>query len=356
MRPALQALRAAAVAALAALAAGGPASAQVYGSLANFDAVNDTGRVAHGFEIDIEDPAYDRSRLYSVFGLDRDFGVPLSSVERYGAPAVTEVAGVGVTIRYQAAFGAAGWSAGTPSGPYADAGDSCWTLGNARYASGALSCDHFGVATYGSPAKVSYHWLVDPANDGTLVKQAAAIPAVSFAYAPPPAGQPPAAAQPVAAEIEAHREAAEAFGTPYWVKTFAQGVGHDVELINLMKGHPDVPDDSEVETEFELFQAGDANGAKVAELALKPGDAAVVLRYEFYKYVGALSAEGEALCGRRGGKAAPDACGGLGDYVGAQMAGLNAVQPLLAVPEPDRWALLLAGLGAVGLAARRRPA
>jgi hypothetical protein len=353
-----------ALAAASLLLAASGAQAQVFGSLANFDAVNDTGHIAHGFEVEILDPAYDHSKLTSVFGLDRNFGVPPASVERYGAPTITDLPGVGVAVRYAASFAAGAWSVGTPTGPYPNAGDSCWPLGNPAYAGGGLSCDHFGVATYGTPAKVNYSWLVDlGGNSGTLSKQVAAIPPVNFAYAPPANAQ---AAGAVAAEVEAHKENNEAFGTPYWVKVYAKHLDHNVALDNLMHHNADVPDDAQVETEFEVFQAGDANGLKHLNIGLNAGDAALVLRYEFYKYLGALSPAGEALCGGGkggggkgngggGGGAIPADCGGLGDYVGAQMAGFNALQPpLAAVPEPGHWALLLAGLGLLGLQRQRR--
>lgn len=349
--------------------AGGSAQAQVFGSLANFDAVNNTGYTAHGFEIRIEDTSFSRSSLYSVFGLDRNFGVPPTSVERYGAPVITDLLGGGVSVRYAATFSGGAWSAGTPFGPYANAGDSCWPLGNPLYASGSLSCDHFGIATYGNPTKVSYSWLVDTGNTGTLTPMQVAIPAVNFVYAPPAPDAPLPAVRPVVVEIEAHKAENEVFGTALWVKTYSKHLDHNVKLEDLMHGNADVPGDAEVEVEFELFQAGDVggngNGKKQLNLGLAPADAGLVLRYEFYKYLGDVSADGEALCGRQGrgrggnggGGATPADCGGLGDYVGAQMAGFNAIQPPLAaaVPEPQSYAMMLAGLGLMGWLMRRRP-
>lgn len=356
MRPVL-----APIAAAVALLAAQTASAQVYGSLANFDAVNDTGEIAHGFEIQIEDPSYDRSKISSIFGLDRNFGVPPSSVERYGAPTITDLPGIGVTVRYQASFAAGAWSVGTPTGPYPFAGDSCWPLGNPQYNSGTLTCDHFGVSTFGTPAKVAYNWLIDPGNSGTLTPVAAAIPAVNWVYqAPPPGNVDPV---PVQAEIEAHKADNELFGPAYWVKVFVNHVDHDVRVEDLMKGNAVVPNDQQVEAEWEIFQAGDKNAQKFANLLVEKGDAALVLRYEFYKYQGDLSAAGEALCGGKGGKGGggggggitPDACGGLGAYVGAQMAGFNVVEPPLpAVPEPQSYAMLAAGLGLIGWRLRSR--
>jgi hypothetical protein len=357
-----------ALAASLALAGTLPAQAQVYGSLANFDAVNDTGYVAHGFEIQIEDPAYaNAGALQSIFGYDRNFGVPPNSVERYGAPDILITPGVGVTIRYHASFTNGIWSVGTPSGPYPNAGDSCWPFGNPLYASGTLTCDHFGVGTFGTPARTNYNWLVDTAgNSGVLTPMAAGVAPVNFFYNPaPPPVNGVAQAPELRAEVEAHKEADQAFGNAYWVKIFAKHVDHRVELDNLMHKNADVPGDQEVEAEFALWQAGGENEVSKALLKINPNDQALVLRFEFYKYQGNLVG-GEAKCSGKGGvKGSPENCGGLGNYVGAQMAGFNLVQDPLApgvlapaqmVPEPATWALALAGLGALRLrrnAARR---
>jgi hypothetical protein len=340
-----------------ALAVGSPASAQVYGSLGNFDVVNDTGHDCHGFEIEIEDASYDRSKIYSVFGLDRDFGVPPTSVVRYGAPTITDVPGFGVRVRYQAEFANDSWSARTPSGPYPNPGDSCWPFGNPEYDSGNLTCDHFGVATYGTPAKVNYRWLCDsdPAgHSGILTTVPAEVPPVGYNYqpAPPPLpGQPPIP-DVVEVQIDAPDEPDQpddVFGRAYWVQVYSRHSDHDVELDQLMVDDPEVPGEDEIETEWELFQEGGDQGLLGNQLFREPGDEALVLRFAFYEYVGPLKADGEADCSGNNGQHGPDDCGGLGDYVGAQMAAFDA-NP---VPEPSFAAQSVVLLGLAGFARRR---
>ena len=68
--------------------------AAVFGSLGNFDTVNDTGKPAYGFEIDIEDPSFDHSKITSVFGYDRVFSFyspDPGAVVRFGKPTITDV-------------------------------------------------------------------------------------------------------------------------------------------------------------------------------------------------------------------------------------------------------------------------
>jgi hypothetical protein len=94
-----------------AAAVAAPCQAGVYGSLANFDVVNDTGSTAHGFEIDID--GIRSTDITSLFGA----GARWPNMERYGAPTVSAT-GTGVKIVYQATYNGA-WSAGTPSGRWA---------------------------------------------------------------------------------------------------------------------------------------------------------------------------------------------------------------------------------------------
>lgn len=347
-------------AAAGALLIGAPASAQVYGNLANFDVVNDTGHACQGFEVEIEDASYDRSKILSVFGLDRNFGVPPTSVERYGAPSITDVPGFGVRVRYQARFTNGAWTTQTPSGPYPDAGEACWIFGNPRYDSGDLSCDHFGISTYGTPALVHYRWLCDMApggNSGELTPVPAEVPPVQFTYQPqpPPAPGEPQLPEPVQIEIDAPDEPEQpddVFGRAYWVKIYSRHSNHPVALDALMVDNPEVPGDDEVEIEWELFQEGGDLAVLQNEMFRDPADRALVLRFAFYEYVGPVKADGEVDCsGRRSQPHAPENCGGLGDYVGAQMAAFDvAPEP---VPDVPLFAHSIGTLGLAGLAHRR---
>lgn len=360
-----------ALAALAGASLASMASAtSVFGALDNFDAVNDTGVETHGFEIFIEDASFTRAHITSVFGLDRNFGVPPQSVERYGAPTITELPGVGVKITYRSDFVNGAWAVGTQPGTFPNPGDSCWIFGGVGYPN--ISCDHFGVSTIGSPAKVSYSWLVDQGgSSGVLTPISNPIPHVAFTPTPPPPTpiQPNPVAGVIAQILAPPPEDGQSWGQAFWVKVFSHEVGDDVHLDELVNGNGVVPDAAEIETEWFLLQSGPGapNGELANELAIGAGAKAVVRRYEFYRYTGLLNPDGsgEAMCD--GNEAPGHACDNpfgdgtvqgindLGTYVGDQIAGYNLVQPLAgAVPEPAAWAMLIAGFGLVGAAQRRR--
>ena len=349
------------------------AAVSVFGSLANFDTVNDTGKPAYGFEIDIEDSQFFKGSVGSVFGLNRSFGGvaggnPLGVV-RFGSASVTDYNDAlghhaGVHITYGGTIGAISTPANDPLHPYTTPGESCWPGANANWQ--ANPCDHFGITTLGSPAKTTYSWLVQSAaNPALLERQVAGIPAVSYVYSPAPAPQP--GLPPVLAQVNVQIHAVapnpeqpeniDLWGEAFWVKTYTTKVNKPIDLGNLLRGDPEA-EKAEVESEWSIFQmapAGHGAGAnEVKEKNLEMGDAdkAIIRRYEFYKYVGALNVDGSgevdcnALC-----ETDPLGQKAVGSFVGAQIAGFNAVQ---AVPEPQAWALMLAGLLAVGGLVRRR--
>ena len=336
-----------------------PAAAATFGSLANFDVVNDTGHTAYGFEIEIEDAAYDHvGTISSVFGYDRVFGFispDPGAVVRYGKPTIDYISGFGARITYGGAIGANA----TPSAPFVTNGESCWPGANAGWKS--TSCDHFGVSTYGAPAKTTYNWIVNTGG-GTLAKQVVGVPAVNFVFnppPPPPAGQPPQPPAVVQAVIQAQQVAADPRANAFWVKMVKTTVGENVDLGDLLAGnHPGaIPaiaalhDAPEIEIEWQVLQIGKVD--EVTKSVDMLGDPAAVWQFQFYKYLGNMDNDGvvDPL-------AAETPVGNtlnqyVGAFVGQQIAAFNANE-VAAVPEPQTWILMLSGVAALGVLAKRR--
>ncbi len=327
--------------------------------------VNDTSKPAYGFEIEIEDPSFNHTKITSVFGLNRVFpsvSLDPTAVVRfgaYGAPIIEDISGFGVRITYGGVIG----STFTPGIPYTGTpNDSCWPGANPGWQS--ASCDHFGVSTIGSPAKTTYKWLVETSpGSGVLTTQQVGIPAVSIAYTPPAV---PGGVGMVNAVIEAiapnpvNPGNPLLWGEPLWLNTYTTNVGREIDLGDLLRGDPD-QEAAEIEIERSVFQMAPigengANEMNEADVALNSGEEAVIRRYEFYKYLGPVNPEdGEAQCEN------PANCGGegavVGAFVGAQLAGFNAVAAApAAVPEPGAWAMLAVGLGAIVYSTRKRRA
>ena len=315
----------------------------MFGSLSNFDVINDTNEISRGFEIELEgvNPA----------DISYTFGNPYI---RYGDPAVIST-GTGTIVRYASAFGAGGWAVGTPvpSGPFPTGGHQCFYPaygGDANYET--LGGEHFGIALNGNPTNTIYRWLLGDAQGnlfpaGSNVK----IPAPIWNVQPPANPAAPAAVQvAIAALPKEHPQ--DLFGEAMWVKVFVTESPDPVELHHLVPGDPGVPDGSEpaeVEVEWQLLQAG-KNGLDEVDSGLNDLGAnsqSITRRYEFYKYTGPYDADGEALI--ENAAANPSA---VGEFLGAQNAALNL--DAFDVPEPGALALLGIGLTTIVTQRRRR--
>jgi len=315
-----------------------------YGSINNFDTVNDTGTECHGFEIELEDInctdvtyTYDWNH-YGTSKISEDTSVP-------GHPKVT--------VRWASAKKPDGsWSAYTaiPSGTIAPTDGHQFTNPAVNFGG-----EHFGVGYRKPPTAVRYNWLIDDGG-GNLVKgPAVQVSTPVFNYYPPAPNVPAR----IVAEIQPPPPPPEVplkeFGDPVWMKEI-RTTSHNnnkVELRDLVSDDPDDPNDpdwrngepDEVEVEWQLLQTefnkvnGGVNGnVAAAPQELPDGDEVVTRRYEFYKYTGPMDEEtGEALADSVG----PDNIHGVsktkedgtvvdytgveivGDFVGAQMAAVD---------------------------------
>ncbi len=349
-----------------------PVSASTFGSLANFDVVNDTGHTAYGFEIEIEDVAYDHAgTISSVFGYDRDFGLPggPGAVVRYGTPTIEHIKNFGARITYGGAIGANF----TPSAPFVTNGESCWPGANPSWKS--TSCDHFGVSTYNSPAKTTYRWIVD-IGGGALARQVVGVPAIHIAYTPPGANQPappPPVIQLQAQDLGRGLDIVEQNrNNAFWVKIIKTELDDNVDLGDLLGGNhagarPEIAAmDGETEVEWQPLQLGMVDEVSKSLNSPKPS---VVYKFQFFNYIGRFDDDGyvDPRSGNKDGE--ENQMPGMDDngvafvtidgarqdlnFVGQQIAGFNAVE-VPAVPEPGTWALMLGGLAALGARARRR--
>lgn len=216
----------------------GLASASIVGFLGNFDVINDTGRTAHGFQIELEGPR--SGDITDTFGgPGRGFPTgrgydPATAVQRYGAPTISEYSNgsvFGTKVTYMATWDGNAWDFGTPSGNFVTPGDNCWTGGGVRYGPNT-PCDHFGVGTRANALKTTYRWLLQTATPGVLAGTSATLPAPVWDVipAPPPAGQ--SAGPPVVvAMIQAPEpEAGWEFGEALWVKVFTTELEEEVEV------------------------------------------------------------------------------------------------------------------------------
>ena len=316
----------------------------MFGSLSNFDVINDTGEICRGFEIELE--GVSPADIAFIFG---------SPYIRYGDP-VKVATGTGTIVRYASGHDGSNWAVGTPvpAAPFTTGGHALFYPaygGDPNYET--LGGEHFGIALNGNPLNTTYRWLLGDASGnlmpaGTNVK----IPAPIWNVQPAVNPAAPAAVQVVVPALpKEHPE--DVFGEAIWVKVFVTESPEPAELDDLLVGNPAVPDGSEpaeVEIEWQLLQAGkDGVGEVDSGLDDMAGDSeSVTRRYEFYKYIGPYNAEGEAKEEDPGVNLEF-----VGEFLGGQNAALN-LAPFV-VPEPGSAAILGVGLAIMaGYCGRRR--
>lgn len=302
-----------------------------YGSINNFDTVNDTSNVCHGFEIELDDiQTTDITYTYDY----NHYGTPKILADTTTVPGHTNV-----RVRYEAVYSStSGWSAYTaiPTNAIPPTQGHAFTNPSLNFGG-----EHFGVGYSRQPTKVLYHWLVDdgshtlalgpevnvstPTFTGNYVgNQVQVAPVIPAPVLPPP----PSLADPLVL-FE--------FSDATWVKVITTTSHTNApmplrDLITPDANNPGAKDwrhgePDEVETEWQLlqtdFKSADFNptngiGGKNGKLAgaghvLSNSDDVVTYRCEYYAYVGPYADwdTHEALCE----KVAPDGIHGLGTYV-----------------------------------------
>ena len=355
------------------LSVSGMAHASVIGFLGNFDVINDTGQTAYGFEIELE--GLHSSDITDTFG-GEGRGFPsgrgfnsATSVQRYGAPSIVEYSNgavFGTRVTYRGIYNGASWDYNTPDvstlpgGVFATPGDNCWSGGGVGY-SAATPCDHFGVGTSRNASKTTYSWLTE-SSAGVLTNANGVVqlPTPVWDVVAPPVvvGELPAPLV-VLARIQAPEPANELqFGDAIWVKVFTTELETPPALEDLVRGNA-VIDGARTEVEWQLLQKDPGNpGSGQLEsgygVPVGPNAASIVRRYEFYKFGGTYKPEDHEATFADGFGDSNPGPGDVGNYIGAQNGAANF--NLAAVPEPETYAMLMAGLVVVVSSVRRRQA
>ncbi len=273
-----------------------------YGSINNFDTVNDTGEETHGFEIEVED-CHSTDVTYTF------------DYNHYGTSHITQddsIPGHPKThVRWESKKNPDGsWAAKTivPTGPISPTNGHQFTNPAVNFGG-----EHFGTGFRGPVGAVRYFWLVD--RGGVLTQgPAVQVSTPTFTYYPQVVGvAAPAQVQAVIAPPPPPAPEPKEFGKAVWMKEIKTTThnAEKVKLRELLSEDPDHPEKKnwkngepdEVEVEWRILQkkysaadGGPNNEVPAAAEDLPGGNEVVTRRYEFFKYVGPLDAEtGEAM-------------------------------------------------------------
>ncbi|MEI7956864.1 MAG: hypothetical protein WCJ66_16995, partial [Verrucomicrobiota bacterium] len=223
-----------------------------YGSVNNFDTVNDTGSEAHGFEIELDD-CHSTDITYTY------------NYNHYGVPNITEDNSVAahpkVVIRWESKKNPDGtWAAFTaiPAGPIPPTQGHQFTNPAVNFGG-----EHFGCGYSIQPSAVLYNWLID--GGGVLVHGGAVqVATPTFTYFPPAVGNPVPAVQAVIVPPPPPVPPPLEFGKAIWVKEIKTTTHNnkEVKLRELVSADPDHPErknwkngePDEVEVEWRILQ------------------------------------------------------------------------------------------------------
>jgi hypothetical protein len=332
------------------VSAGSAARASIaYGSINNFDTVNDTSNVCHGFEIELDDiRSTDITYTYDY--------------NHYGTPKITEFTSsdstglhTNVIVRYEAVWTNTGWSAYTaiPTNNIPPTQGHAFTNPSLNFGG-----EHFGVGYRNAPTKVYYFWLTN--SGGTLVRGPQVNVSTPVFTAPAPAQVVPvipAPVLPLPPPPLSDPTIVYEFSDATWVKviTTTSHTNNPIELRELITPDTNNPsakdwrngEASEVETEWQLLQIDygangnppPANGGANGQLAGKTNNVAsddvVTYRYEYYAYVGPYAdldthealAQSVAANGTNGTGTYSNTVV-VGKFLGAQMSAMSAAPPV----------------------------
>lgn len=296
-------------------------SAIIYGSISNFDISNDTGRVCHGFEIELD-------------GLDPS-DVPYTfTAVRYGTP-VVRTTPTGVAVRWESPFDAS-------TGTFAERTlqhtvpwfpGQCYQWNPGTYE--ASGCEHFGVGVTGNPTRSSARWLCEDSvhpHSLVAVDPPTAVPMPTYYVAAPAAANNP---PELVVEVEAPEpaEAPELYGNAQWIIVYERELTRSLTLDELLADNPAVVpmDPTQLEADYQIIQDEPASGntdgrhRRRHQSGIAPTTRAIVRRIETYAYTGIYDpVTHEALCAD--GLCNVAAADEIGELLSVQMTAAN-VQP-----------------------------
>lgn len=321
-----------------------------YGSINNFDTVNDTSNVCHGFEIELDD--IHTTDITYTFDYNH-YGTPKIFEDTFSVPGHTNV-----IVRYEAVWTNTGWSAYTaiPTNNIPPTQGHAFTNPSLNFGG-----EHFGVGYRNAPSKVYYFWLTN--SGSSLLRGPQVSVSTPIFNAPAPAQVVPvipAPVLPLPPPPLSDPTIVYEFSDATWVKVIAttSHTNKPVALRDLITpdtNNPNAKDwrngePDQVETEWQLLQTdyksssgynptngvGGSNGQLAGKTNnLAHSDDVVTYRYEYYAYVGPYADldTHEALAQN----VATDGTNGTGSYantvvvgkfLGAQMSAMSAAPPV----------------------------